>query len=114
MDEHPPHISQSPDRDGQVEQLALKPPSLFRNYISFVGAAIVIASLVSTILLFLIEITSNGENPYIGILTYIIFPSILLFGLFVVMVGMILERRRRRKGAPEQIAAYPKLDLNDP
>jgi hypothetical protein len=114
MDKHSLHISESPDRVGQVEQPAPKPPSLFRNYISFVGAAIVIASLVSTILLFLIEITSNGENPYIGILTYIIFPSILLFGLFVVVVGLILERRWRRKGAPEQIAAYPKLDLNDP
>jgi hypothetical protein len=113
MDKHSLHISRPPDRAGQVEQLAPKPPSLFRNYISFVGAAIVIASLVSTILLFLIEITSNGENPYIGILTYVIFPSILLFGLLVVVVGMILERRRRRKGAPEQIAAYPRLDLND-
>src|ERR1043165_1723149 len=114
MDKQSLHISRPPDRVGQVDQLAPKPPSLFRNYISFVGAAIVIASLVSTILLFLIEITSNGENPYIGILTYVIFPSILLFGLFVVVVGLILERRRRRKGAPEQIAAYPRLDLNDP
>lgn len=88
--------------------------SLLRNYISFVGIAIVIASLVSVTLLFLIEITSNGENPYLGILTYIIFPGILIFGLLVVGLGMIVERRRRRKGAPQQIAAYPKLDLNDP
>ena len=114
MDKHSLHTSRPPDRVEEAEPLAPKPPSLFRNYISFVGAAIVVASLVSTVLLFLIEITSNGENPYIGILTYIIFPSILFFGLFVVAVGMILERRRRRRGAPEQIAAYPKLDLNDP
>src|SRR6266496_3980972 len=89
-------------------------PSLFRNYISLVGAAIVIASLVSVVLLFLIEITSNGENPYLGILTYIIFPSILMFGLFVVAVGLILERRRRRRTAPDVVTPYPKLDLNDP
>ena len=91
-----------------------KRPSLFRNYISFVGAAIVIASLASVSLLFFIEITSTVENPYVGILTFIIFPSILMFGLFVVAVGMILERRRRRRTAPDDIMAYPKLDLNDP
>src|SRR5205085_5176927 len=92
----------------------IKRPSLLRNYISFVGAAIVIAALASVVLLFLIETTSNGENPYLGILTYIVFPSILIFGLLVIAIGMMLERRRRRRGAPEQIEAYPKLDLNDP
>jgi hypothetical protein len=99
---------------GEIEPLAPKKPSLFRNYISFVGAAITIASLASVLLLFFIEITSTFENPYVGILTYIIFPSILMFGLFVVALGMILERRRRRRTAPDAITAYPKLDLNDP
>src|SRR5256714_10085386 len=92
----------------------IKRPSLLRNYISFVGGAIVIVALASVVLLFLIEITSNGENPYLGILTYIVFPSILIFGLLVIAIGMMLERRRRRRGAPEQIEAYPKLALNDP
>src|ERR1043166_948394 len=114
MDEQPPHISQPPDRDGQVEQLAPKPPSVFRNYISLVGAAIVIASLVSVFLLFLIEITSSAENPYLGILTYIIGPSILMFGVAVVIFGMLIERRRRHRAKPSEIAAYPRLDLNDP
>ena len=58
-----------------------KTPSLFRNYISLVGGAIVIASLVSVTLLFLIEITSSAENPYLGILTYIIFPSVVFLAL---------------------------------
>jgi hypothetical protein len=91
-----------------------KTPSLFRNYISLVGGAIVISSLVSVVLLFLIEITSKAENPYLGILTYIIFPSILIFGLFVVLLGRILERRRRHRVSPTDTLAYPKLDLNDP
>ncbi len=90
-----------------------KAPSIFRNYISFVGAAIAIASLASVSLLFLIEISSHQQNPYLGILTYIILPSILIFGLFVIAVGMFFERRRRRRAAPSDILAYPKLDLND-
>jgi hypothetical protein len=98
----------------EIEPPAPKRPSLFRNYVSFVGAAIAIASLASVLLLFLIEISGNADNPYVGILTYIIFPSILIFGLFVVTLGLILERRRRRRVSPDAITAYPKLDLNDP
>jgi hypothetical protein len=40
-----------------------KTPTLFRNYISFVGAAITLASLVSVVLLFLLEMTSTAHNP---------------------------------------------------
>jgi hypothetical protein len=98
----------------EVEQGKPKPPSLFRNYISFVGAAIASASLVSFVLLFLVEMTSRQENPYLGILTYIVFPSILFFGLVIVFLGRFLERRRRHKATPTEIAAYPRLDLNDP
>jgi hypothetical protein len=98
----------------EAEQTNTKLPSLFSNYISFVGAAITCAALVSMTLLFLVEITGRQESPYLGILTYIIFPSIMFLGLAIVLLGMILERRRRRRGSPTEIAAYPKLDLNDP
>ena len=107
------HITEAQDDAGHAEPAA-KPPSLFRNYISMVGGAIVIASFVSICLLFLIEITSARENPYLGILTYIILPSILIFGLVVVMVGRTLERRRRHRASPDETPAYPSLNLNDP
>ena len=90
-----------------------KTPGLFRNYISFVGAAIALASLASVVLLFLMEITAHQENPYLGILTYIVFPSFLVFGLAIIALGMLLERRRRRRASPDEILAYPRLDLND-
>lgn len=94
-------------------ETAHKAPSLFRNYISFAGAAIVAASLVSIVLLFLIEMTRSRDNPYLGIITYIILPAFMAFGLAVVLLGMIRERRRRRH-SPASLAAYPVLDLNDP
>lgn len=107
------HITESRDDAGHTGPMA-KPPSLFRNYISLVGGAIVIASFVSIVLLFLIEITSKAENPYLGILTYIILPAILIFGLLVTLLGRFLERRRRHGAAPDEQPAYPSLDLNDP
>ena len=98
----------------KAEQPKTKVPSLFRNYISFVGVAIAVAALVSVVLLFLFEITAKAENPYLGILTYIILPSVLILGLVITIAGRMIERRRRHRASPTEIAAYPKLDLNDP
>jgi len=95
------------------ESKAPKTVTLFRNYISFAGAVIAAASLVSIILLFLIEITGRAENPYLGIITYVLLPSILIFGILVIVIGMLLERRRRRRFPESEIATYPKIDLND-
>ena len=92
-----------------------KPPTLFRNYISFAGFAIAAASLTTIFLLLLIELTGNGgDSPYSDLVTFILFPSILAFGIFVIFVGALVERRRRRSRAPSEIARFPILDLNDP
>src|SRR6185503_12670719 len=89
-------------------------PTLFRNYISFAGAIIVTAAVVSILLLFLIELTQRSDNPYLGIITYIILPAFLAFGLLVIVIGMLLERRRRRLSPTSDIPPYPKIDFNDP
>jgi nitrate/TMAO reductase-like tetraheme cytochrome c subunit len=96
------------------EKNEVKVPSVFQNYISLGGTSIVLASLTSIVLLFLIQITSADTTPYLGILTYIILPAGLTFGIFVIFVGVFFERRRRRKLSAEQIAAYPILDLSGP
>jgi len=92
---------------------AVKPPSLFRNYLSFFGALIVAASLASIILLFLIELTNATDNPYLGIITYVALPAFLILGILIIVAGMLRERRRRRRLPDSHIAAYPKIDLND-
>src|SRR6476661_2082138 len=98
----------------EEKQPEQKSPTLFRNYISFAGALIVIAAVVSILLLFLIELSQTGDNPYLGIITYVILPAFLVFGLLVVLIGMGLERRRRRRNPSSRIAPYPKIDLNEP
>jgi len=97
----------------EVEAIPRK-PTLFRNYISFAGATLVVASLICIVLLILVEVTGSAENPYLGIVTYILLPGVLIFGLLVIVVGMIIERRRRRRSPDSDIATYPRLDLNIP
>lgn len=95
-------------------QTPVKTPSLFRNYISFAGALIVAASLTSIFLLFLIELTKAADNPYLGIVTYVILPAFLILGILIILGGMLWERRRRRRSPESHIAEYPKIDLNHP
>jgi len=95
-------------------QAVRKPPSLYHNYISFAGTAIVVASFASIFLLVLIELTGNTSSPYLGIFAYVLVPSVLVFGLFVILVGILFERRRRRRFPESEILAYPTIDLNDP
>lgn len=98
---------------GEAASAPRKEPSLFSNYVSFAGWAVVAASLTSILLLFLIELTSSSDNPYLGILTYIILPGVMFFGLGVVLLGALRERRRRRRN-PGRAPARPFLDFSDP
>ena len=91
-----------------------KTPSLFRNYISLAGAAVAIACLASILLLFLIEVTGRRSTPYIGIFAWVIIPSILVASLIVVIVGAVIERRRRQNLSASGERALPTIDLNDP
>ncbi|MBX3267996.1 MAG: NapC/NirT family cytochrome c [Acidobacteria bacterium] len=91
-----------------------KTPSLFRNFISFAGFAIVIAALTSIALLVMVEFSGGSDNPYTVLVTYILLPSVMGFGFFVAIVGALIERRRRRRQPDSPIAPYPVLDLNDP
>ncbi|MBD0325330.1 MAG: NapC/NirT family cytochrome c [Pyrinomonadaceae bacterium] len=102
------------ETSSQPTKIDLKKPSLLRNYVSFIGMAIVFASFASIVLLFLLETTASAHNPYLGIFTYILFPAIMVFGLLVIFLGTVRERRRRRKVSPDEVAAYPVLDFNNP
>jgi len=108
-----PLEAQPPETAG-AETKNVKIPKLYHNYISLAGMVIAVTALLSIIFLFVLEITESSHQPYLGILIYILLPGVMLFGLFIVVAGMLLERRRRRKLTPEQIAAYPILDINDP
>ena len=89
-------------------------PSLFRNYISYFGLAIVGASVTSFVLLMLIEATAPSANPYTALITFIAIPTIVIVGLILTGIGLLWERRRRLKMTEAQIAAFPVIDLNNP
>jgi len=86
---------------------------LIRNPISLIGLALAGVAFANIVLLVLIDLLANHPSPYIGILAYMVAPGILVFGLILIPIGMIIERRRRLRtvGVPFHFA---RLDLNNP
>jgi nitrate/TMAO reductase-like tetraheme cytochrome c subunit len=69
-------------------------PSLLRNWLSLTGLVIVIGSLFSFFLLFLLDAMATFSNPYVGILTYIVTPAFTMMGLVLTIIGALRERRQ--------------------
>jgi nitrate/TMAO reductase-like tetraheme cytochrome c subunit len=89
-----------------------KTPSLGRNPISAAGAVIAFVALTNTLFLIYLDAHQAHASPYLGILAWIVAPAILSFGILVYLSGLLFERRRRRHRAPDEIAEYPRIDLN--
>jgi nitrate/TMAO reductase-like tetraheme cytochrome c subunit len=88
--------------------------SLAKNRVSVVGLFIALIALVNILFLVAADLLTEHNNPYVGILAYLVVPAFLGFGLLLFIVGVFLERRRRHLHMPEVVAPYPRLDLNVP
>lgn len=88
--------------------------SLIRNPISLIGAAIAATSVATILFLFLVNVISIQPSPYIGVLLFMVSPAFLVLGILLILLGIALERHRRRKGNPGTIPRFPRIDLNIP
>lgn len=93
--------------------LSSKPTPLSRNVFSEIGVGIAALGLANLAFLIYLDSTGANSNPYVGILTWIVAPAILIFGLAVFFFGMWRERRRRRRHAPDEVPVYPRFDFNE-
>ena len=89
-------------------------PSLWKNWISYFGGLLVASGLVLIVLGLLFQFTLKHPGPYSGLFTFVLFPMIVMGGIAVVLFGMLLERRRRKRAGDKDARPYPAIDLNDP
>lgn len=99
-----------------INKLKTKLPSLpvFRNWISLIGLLITAGSLFAFVFLMILELTTQGANPYVGILAFLILPICLLSGLAVISLGLFLERRNIIKRSDGQVPPLLILDFSQP
>ena len=90
-------------------------PALFfgNNPISLAGGAITSAAGVTMIGYWIVEILGlPNENPYLGIIFFLLLPALFVGGLLLIPVGVYV-RRRKLQIAGQIPAHFPKIDLND-
>lgn len=89
-----------------------KLPPLLLNPISLMGILIALTSFIAIIILFFAHIFLAPDNPYIGIVTYLIFPIFLIIGLLIIPFGMFIERRQQLKRKEIKERRLPIIDFN--
>lgn len=82
---------------------------LANNWISLIG--VVIVTTATVFWLFLLPFTLRGEitHPYIGILIFLLLPTVFILGLILIPVGIWFHRRRDRASGRVP-AAFPPLN----
>ena len=91
-----------------------KLPHLFKNWISIIGAVVAGVSTLTILFFVVISLATQGVNPYVGILAYIVMPGFLIAGLLLIPLGMFLEWRRRQRTGELSYRRWPSVDLNNP
>jgi hypothetical protein len=84
------------------------------NLISLVGIILAMTATGLIIAFASFEMITGIDHPYLGLMTYFLFPGMLIFGLILVPVGAWRVRNERSKQPDVDIPPFPRLDLNDP
>ncbi len=88
-----------------------KLPPTFYNTTSMIGIAVALTALAMIVFLFVLTAFSGSSNPYMGLITFIGLPGVLLFGLLVALIGVRRAVKRARKG--QGISQLPVIDFNN-
>lgn len=87
--------------------------SYCKNWISAAGAVVATGSFFAFLLLFAFDTLTPDGSPYLGILTFLIAPAFLVFGLGLLCSGWLIQRYQERKGSAERSFLHFSLDFAD-
>ncbi len=94
--------------------MKIKFPASAHNWITLTGAIIALISLFMIVFLFTISLFLGRGAAYLGLVIYILLPSVLVFGLLLIPLGMFLKHRRDRQKQKTFPPEWPRVDLNNP
>jgi hypothetical protein len=86
----------------------------FFNFLSLIGMVLAVLATSLMIVFFSYEFISGVESPYLGMMTYFLFPGMLILGLILIPAGALRVRHKRRLLGDAEIPAFPRIDLNNP
>jgi hypothetical protein len=71
---------------------------LTQHWLTLLGGALVATALISLLFVLPQQIRGHVDNPYIGIIIFVVLPLIFFTGLVLVHVGIYISKRKIREG----------------
>ena len=87
--------------------------ALLGNRTSAIGVALTTASALIFLFLLVLDLAGALQNPYMGIVIFVLLPGLFAIGLLLIPLGRRWHRRRDPAAAAAE-PRWPKLDLADP
>ena len=87
-------------------------PQSTHNWTTIIGSMIAIISFFMICFLFTVSIFWVETNVYLGLVIYILLPSIMVMGLILIPIGMIIQKRKNYKNLEVERKLWPTIDLN--
>ena len=69
------------------------------HWVSLTGLALSLTALISWMFVLPVHVRGHVDNPYIGVLVFVMIPAIFFAGLGLVPLGIFLGWRRMKKGS---------------
>ncbi len=88
--------------------MKLEVPQSAKNWVSLTGAMIAFVALFLIIFLLIVSWLTKTGGTYLGLITFILLPSLLVLGLILIPVGMIISHKKKYEVA----RTWPIIDLN--
>jgi hypothetical protein len=74
---------------------------LTQHWLSLLGIALLITAVISWLFVLPLQIRGHADNPYVGILAFLVIPALFFIGLVLTPIGVYLGKRRIRLGLTE-------------
>ena len=87
--------------------------ALARHPVAIAGAVIATVAAVVFIALAIAVVVGLLDNPYAGLVVFIVVPALFVLGLLLIPLGMWLQRRKLQRH-PEAVAEWSVIDFRKP
>ena len=71
---------------------------LTRHWLSLLGVALLATALISWLFVLPLQVRGHVDNPYVGIIVFLVLPAIFFTGLLLIPIGVYLSKRQVREG----------------
>jgi NapC/NirT cytochrome c family, N-terminal region len=75
---------------------------LTRHWLSLVGLALITTAVISWLFVLPLHLRGHVDNPYTGIIVFLIIPVVFFMGLLLVPIGVYLSKRQIQEGLTQE------------